>query len=329
MKMEKYERPLKPLASWTDTSFSDDDQSGDVSCIFPDDVEYCYRCDDDDDKYMDDDDCNINPRHDLSSLPRVDRWLNERHQKDGIQGKDSYYWTRMKLRSRKWRILCSLTIILILGLIWAIIHLGFRRTRRGNNTFFPTLPPGVVPTMLPTTQSQPQEEFPGDVVENDHDDSESVSSVAPPFSQDETVVLRPNEYLAAGQFRSSPSGKYRIDLTEDGDLVLTHHGSTDRTTIWSTQTRGNNVRAYLQPDGNLLLRNAQRETLWSSQTHGYPGAHLVLSEHGQLSIQTEGSSTLTVSTAIWMDGVPRSIYRGPAPTNKDLVFPVRGAFYYP
>jgi hypothetical protein len=85
----------------------------------------------------------------------------------------------------------------------------------------------------------------------------------------------------------------------------------------------------LQTDGNALLRNARRETLWSSETHGYPGARLVLTDHGQLSIQTEDASSSTVSTAIWMGGVPRSIYRGPAPTNEDLVYPVRGVFYYP
>jgi hypothetical protein len=31
-------------------------------------------------------------------------------------------------------------------------------------------------------------------------------------------------------------------------------------------------------------------------------------------------------TILWMDGVPRQIYRGPS--SPDLKFPVRGMFYY-
>jgi hypothetical protein len=301
MKIKKYERPINSLASWADTSCSDDDESGDVSICIPDDVEYSYRCGDEDDDCL-----KKAPKHDLSSLHRVDRGLEEPHQKDRqIQTKICCCWNR-KARPRKWCILCAFALaILLLGLISVAIYLGLFRARRSNNNSH------------------------NDVVENEQDESESVTSGAYSLSQEETVVLRPNEYLAAGQFRSSPNDKYRLELTEAGDFVLTHNGEADRTTIWSTSTTDNDVRVYLQPDGNVLLRNVQRKTLWSSETHGYPGARLLLSDAGVLSIQNEGLTESAVSTTIWMDGVPRNIYRGPAPTNEDLVFPVRGAFYYP
>jgi septal ring-binding cell division protein DamX len=471
MKMKKYERPLNPLASWTDTSCSDDDESGDASFTIGDDVENFFRCEDEDE-----DDWKINPKRDLPSLHRIDRWQDDHvHKQERIQSTPLCCWKR-KARSRRWYILFALAILL-LALIWATIQSGLHRAKRSSDTedvslsedhsleydteeddvtttetgsspvnenniasqeishspnqvsttsspssfptptkyehqatsnptvqesllqlptrapsaspsiagdsSSPTLPPSVdfvalpipwpqlpedtlnddeedledstesvsvgpsvsstiavdtsSPTLPPSVQSnirpshppQPQEESQNNLAENEQEDSESVASGSSPQSEEGTVVLQPNEYLAAGQFRSSPNEKYRLELTEDGDLVLTHQGSTDRTTIWSTETTGHDVRAYLQPDGNALLRNGQRATLWSSETHGYPGARLVLTDHGQLVIQTGDLSTSTVSTAVWMDGVPRDIYRGPAPTNADLAFPIRGAFYYP
>jgi hypothetical protein len=322
--MKKYERPINPLASWTDISSSDDDESEHSSFAFVDDVEYTYRCHDENEN-----DWKMKPKHDLSSWHRLERlWQEMRSQKDRQSQTKAFKCWNWKANSRKWRILCSLATIL-LGLIGIAIPLGLHRAKSSSNTSSRTLPPVVEPTLLPTNMPQQEEESLNDVTENEQDESESVSWSAPPDTQKVTVVLRPNEYLLGGQFRSSPNGKYRLELTEDGNLVLTYHGSNNRSTIWSTQTTGNDVRVYLQPDGNMLLRNAQRKTLWSTETHGYPGARLVLTDHGQLSIQTESWSTSTVSTAIWMDGVPRSIYRGPAPTNSDLVFPVRGAFYYP
>jgi hypothetical protein len=294
IKMKKYERPLHPLASWTDTSGSDDDDSGHASFIYADHVDYSYQSDDDDEV---EDERKKNPKLDLSSMRRGDRWLEECHPKESLTPTNTLSCWGRTVRSRICYILCALTILL-LGLIWASIHSC--RVRKSN-----LISPGVEPTIFPPPPVGGNEQY------------------------DETVVLQPNQYLVSGQFRSSPNGKYRLELTEDGDLVLTHHGSTGSTPIWSTKTASNDARVYLQPDGNVLLRHAQGETLWSSKTHGYPGARLVLTDHGQLSIQTEGSSTSTVSTVIWMDGIPRSSYNGPAPANEDLVFPVRGAFYYP
>ncbi|KAL3907730.1 MAG: hypothetical protein SGARI_003394 [Bacillariaceae sp.] len=94
--------------------------------------------------------------------------------------------------------------------------------------------------------------------------------------------------------------------------------------IWSTGTNGSGARVYLQPDGNLLLRSSDRRTLWSTETHGYTGAHLKLSDAGQLAVKTDDGKT-----TIWMDGIPRSIYRGAQSPLQELSFPIRGAFYYP
>jgi hypothetical protein len=150
---------------------------------------------------------------------------------------------------------------------------------------------------------------------------ESSAAVQQP-SVNEVTVLYPGEHLAAGHFHTSPNGKYKAGLTDAGNFVLMNV-EVDQV-IWSTGTNGAGMRVYLQPDGNLLLRSAQKSSLWSSETHGYTGAQLKLSDGGQIAIKTEDGKT-----AIWMDGIPRSIYRGPSSSSQELSYPVRGAFYYP
>ena len=134
-------------------------------------------------------------------------------------------------------------------------------------------------------------------------------------------MLLPGEHLAAGNFHTSPNGRFKAGLTDDGNLILMNVETNQ--VIWSTGTNGAGVRVYLQPDGNLLLRSAQKSTLWSSETHGYVGAQLRLTDAGQIAVKVEDG------TPIWMHGIPREVYRGPSSPSQELSFPVRGAFYYP
>ncbi|KAG7368318.1 glycosyl hydrolase family 99 protein [Nitzschia inconspicua] len=408
---KKFERPLHPLASWTDTVCSEEDNAGrSASFASNDDIEYCLRLDEDNDYW------EANPKSRLSSLRRIDRWVVEvEHGKDSNRGDGGDIvpcWNR-KQWTRKWSMFVTLTLLLV-GLLWATVYLGvhnarMRRGKSGNpvvdgdqpigmdtndkeepsgtslpwaGTNDPTIEessPSVYPTQaiqatVPPTENQsdqpsrsptlsptpsptptPPVEQPPTIIptdqiniadtlspvpppqEQNNEVSEDplVSPEAPSSSMEQIVVLHPNEFLEAGQFRSSPNGQYRVEVTNGGDLVLTHEGDTDRRTIWSTKTAGNGVRLYLQTDGNVLLRNAAKATLWSSETHGYPGARLIITDAGKLSLQNEDfapthtSSSSEVSTAIWMDGVPRSVYRGPPPSTEELQYPVRGIFYYP
>jgi hypothetical protein len=436
---KKYERPLYPLASRTDTLCSDDDASSSDDDFFgsTEDVEYCHRYNEEDD------DWKTNPRCMLSAAHRIDQWTETKLTKDprrDTYGEGFSICSNRKMRSRKWRFFCAFAVLLV-GLMWAIIHLGIRNAERKNglstrgddsldedatesietpsdegesshslagsspavdtsdptneeptaspfqvegvpgsptesqgtqSPLSPTPTPTTIVAFVPPTENIPtaQVDTPGEIaptlrpsnaketfqptlpsltaeptdrptlqpqtiVQDSFVDQEEVEEEADSVSaMEEVVVLHPNEYLAAGQFRSSPNGKYRVELTAGGDLVLSHHGDTDRSTIWSTKTAGSGVRLYLQDDGNMLLRNDQKATIWTTETHGYPGARVILTDNGKLSIQNQDlypalNAATSVSTAIWMDGVPRSIYRGPPPPTEELEFPVRGAFYYP
>jgi hypothetical protein len=151
-------------------------------------------------------------------------------------------------------------------------------------------------------------------------------------SLQEIIILQPNEYLEAGQFRSSPSGRYQVGLTDNGNLVLveaptTNDDSSNNSIIWSSGTVGTGVRCYMQSDGNMMLRDDTKSTIWSSETHGYPGAHFFLDDHGQIGVRVDNGNSAFPTTTVWMDGVPRKTFEGPS--SDDLEFPIRGAFYYP
>jgi hypothetical protein len=149
----------------------------------------------------------------------------------------------------------------------------------------------------------------------------------------EILVLSPNESLAPGQFRSSPSGEYKVGLTKSGDLVLQQNNESlglENKIIWSAGTTGEGVRCFFQSDGNLIVRSAAKVTLWTTDTHDYPGARLLLDDSGQLAIKVEStdpSFTKTKTTTVWLEGVPRANFVKAASDN--LSFPVRGTFYYP
>ena len=147
------------------------------------------------------------------------------------------------------------------------------------------------------------------------------------------MVLYPNESLNAGQFRFSPNGRFKVGLTEDnGDLVLMEvHQSVERV-LWaaSMDTGSNWVSSavsplcFLQTDGNLVLRDSQtRTTIWMTRTHGNSQARVVLDDSGRIAIRSNDDSR----TVLWMEGVPREQYVGPSSEN--MMFPIRGAFYYP
>lgn len=145
------------------------------------------------------------------------------------------------------------------------------------------------------------------------------------FGNNEIVVLYPDESMEIGVFRSSPNGVYKVGLTDDGDLVLKQHPSDE--IIWSAGTagRGGN-KLSVQPDGNLILRDGSGTTIWTTNTYGYPGARLVVDDGGQVAVKTDTEP----STTLWLHGIPRgSGISFTSDVSRDIVFPVRGAFYYP
>ena len=145
-------------------------------------------------------------------------------------------------------------------------------------------------------------------------------------------MLYPNEYLEAGQFRYSPSGRFKVGLTErDGNFVLTETNLFGERVVWSARVdSGSNwvstleARCFMQRDGNLVLRDSQtKKSIWMTGTHGNEQARLVLNDSGQLAVRSGDE----LRTVLWMDGIPREQYTGPS--SDDMIFPVRGTFYYP
>ncbi len=204
-----------------------------------------------------------------------------------------------------------------------------------NNTVYPGKEKDIGADNIFSNNSKPNATSPQTSEQNNlHLTNDKTStSVHPTTGQArETVVLHPNESLNAGQFRYSPNGRFKVGLTEDnGDLVLMEvHQSVERV-MWaasrdsgSNWVSSSNPLCFLQTDGNLVLRDAQtRTTIWMTRTHGNSQALLVLDDSGRIAIRSSNDSR----TVLWMEGVPRQQYVGPSSDN--MVFPIRGAFYYP
>ncbi|KAI2498480.1 sigma-70 [Fragilaria crotonensis] len=131
------------------------------------------------------------------------------------------------------------------------------------------------------------------------------------------VVLKPDTTMKRGDIVSSPAGRFRFGIYQDGDLQLRR--SSDNKVIWRAGLN-NTATCKMQGDGNMLARSASNKVIWQTFSSKHPGAVLILDDRGIVSI-------LYQNTLIWFAGLPRSRYFGPSSDN--LVFPVRGAFYYP
>ena len=158
------------------------------------------------------------------------------------------------------------------------------------------------------------------------------TTAIPAIIPEEIVVLYPNEFLIAGQFRHSPNGRFKVGLNEKGgDLVLMEVNSYEESVIWSSGTNSGlnlnstrETKCFMQTDGNLVLRDLQtKASVWMTRTHDNLQARLVLDDSGRVAVRSDDDSR----TVLWMDGIPRQKYTGPS--SVDMTFPTRGAFYYP
>lgn len=99
--------------------------------------------------------------------------------------------------------------------------------------------------------------------------------------------------LTAGQGIHSPSRRYRVTVTADGNLVETGNGRV----LWSALTTTNTGGSLtLRADGNAVLTNAAGTTVWSTGTTG-ANVVLSLSDTGLLAV-AQGS------TVLWSNGRP-------------------------
>jgi hypothetical protein len=185
----------------------------------------------------------------------------------------------------------------------------------------PTVPAPTIPAPTVPAPTVPAPIVPAPIVP-----APTIPSPTPPIVLgSESVILYSNEAMGTDVFRFSPNGAYQVGLTLDGDLVVVHQPFNEL--VWSSGTAGRGiVQLSMQPDGNLLLRDGSGVTIWATNTYGYPGARLVVDDGGQVAVKTDTNPP----TTLWLHGVPRG--GGISYTsdyNRELVFPVRGAFYYP
>ena len=110
--------------------------------------------------------------------------------------------------------------------------------------------------------------------------------------------LRAGERLAAGRALYSADGRFRLDVGEDGNLVVHWIGHTH---IWTSDTVKARGKYYLalQEDGNLVLCNAEDEPIWSTGTAGSGAESLVMQSDGNLVLYSTNG-------AVWASGTVTS-----------------------
>jgi len=113
-------------------------------------------------------------------------------------------------------------------------------------------------------------------------------AIYPPPLTSADDALAAGQGLHRGDQLRSKSGRYRLILQSDGNLVLYDAGGSAR---WSTGTWGRNVDyAILQVDGNLVLYD-QATAVWASGTNG--------KRHERLVVQDDGNLVLYQLGAVW------------------------------
>lgn len=112
-------------------------------------------------------------------------------------------------------------------------------------------------------------------------------------------ALSAGEQLQRNEYLSSSSGRFRLTLQGDGNVVL--RDMTTGTSLWSTRTNGTAAwRLSLQSsDGNLVLRESDGSSLWSSGTSRSGAVRLVMQDDGNLQLfNPAGTSVWSTKTRV-------------------------------
>jgi len=109
-------------------------------------------------------------------------------------------------------------------------------------------------------------------------------------------MLRIGQKLSVGQALRSPSGRFRLKMQEDGNLVI--YLAERAQPMWATNTNGTGSQNYLimQKDGNLVLYAKDGTALWAAGTEGQGGKRLLMQDDGNLVIYATGER------AVWASG---------------------------
>ncbi len=108
--------------------------------------------------------------------------------------------------------------------------------------------------------------------------------------------MLPGDVLYRGQYFISPNKKLRLNMQDNGNLVLFANSSIkeyNNDVLWSTMTKGTDAAfAIMQADGNLVLYNDRRSIIWSSKTGGNQGAYLSMEKDGNMIIRRDDGKQL-------------------------------------
>ena len=135
-------------------------------------------------------------------------------------------------------------------------------------------------------------------------------TAAPPQNGDHR--LEAGEMLRPGQSVTSSSGRVRLQLRSDGDLVVLRDGAV----VWSAGTAGTSAeRAIMQHDGVLSVygRPAHGSApVWQSRQGRFPGAILSVRDEGGMVISKRGGpiiwSAALPAPEVGLDGVQHIVY---------------------
>jgi len=101
---------------------------------------------------------------------------------------------------------------------------------------------------------------------------------------DGVTKLTSGQRLIAGQSRTSPKGAYTLQLQPDGNLVLRNAANT---VVWRSNTSGHpGASTRMQTDGNLVVYDAAGKSVWSTKTYGKDATYLLVQDDGTAVLYT-------------------------------------------
>eukprot|EP00545_Synedropsis_sp_CCMP1620_P000405 CAMPEP_0119032184 /NCGR_PEP_ID=MMETSP1176-20130426/41921_1 /TAXON_ID=265551 /ORGANISM="Synedropsis recta cf, Strain CCMP1620" /LENGTH=553 /DNA_ID=CAMNT_0006988595 /DNA_START=200 /DNA_END=1861 /DNA_ORIENTATION=+ len=276
----------------------------------------------------------------LSSLPRSDEYYHARanEARNEPRQEERHRHPQHQDRERKGAgryvlMLLLFIIVVSFGLIIALVILrtkanesvGGRDTVSSSGvssdytTRGPTPTPQSPTIRAPSSPSTPTPNLPPNPLTVAAGSPRPTILVPEPTDGDHSVVLQSGASMSRNEAVYSPNGLYSFVMNENGDLIL--FGGDDEV-LWRADGEGAE-KCYMQSDGNLLLRKADRSSTWKSHTNGNYGAYLILDRGGQLAIISDDKDS---TMPLWITGVPKG--KGFSKV-ASISFPVRGAFYFP
>lgn len=126
-----------------------------------------------------------------------------------------------------------------------------------------------------------------------------------PFTESGTPILPPLTKMHTGQHLSSPSGKFKLYLQEDSNLVLYEDGAA----VWVAQAGQPNTLIRQNPENNgtwlitqyyMFLNDPTRSRTWStSNSTPYAGDVRAAYYRTYLSLQDDGNLVLLDTFPLW------------------------------